>query len=84
MNEDVILNDIVIEQELARLKPWDADMVRLLYRLEPPLDYPGPWPPKITDIAVFIGTKYNGRPLHEATIRYRHRKIKRKWMRRLA
>lgn len=79
MLEEEILNAIIIEQELSKLPPVDADMLLLLYKIRQPEGYEGPWPPKITDIGIFIGLKYKGKPMNEATIRYRHRKLKKLW-----
>lgn len=80
MNEDSLLTVIFVEQEIAKLAPADADMVLLLYRIRAPLGYTGPWPPRMSDIAYFIGMKYKGKPVNDATIRYRHRKVKRMWL----
>lgn len=54
-------------------------MVKLLYAIERPEDWQGSWPPKIAEIGVYIGMRFNGKPLSEAAMRYRHKMLKRHW-----
>ena len=69
--EDHILARIDIEAALARLHPADREMIVLIFCLERPTDWTFRWPPKYEDIGVYIGLKYEDRPLSEAAIRYR-------------
>jgi hypothetical protein len=71
MTEDDMLNRITVEQLLNRLPPHHAELIRMIEKIDQPLDYTGPWPATYEDIGVFIGVKYEGRPLSEATVRYR-------------
>lgn len=69
--EDVILTRVALEQVLAPLEERDRVMLLMVFRVEFPVDYTGPLPPRYHDIADYIGRKYEGEPLAEATIRYR-------------
>lgn len=80
MTEDQILTQIAVEQALALLSPADAMMMRLIHRLEVPEDWGNrAWPAKYEAIGNFIGIKYEGAPLSEATIRYRRDAIYAMW-----
>lgn len=71
VTEDQLLNIVAVEQLLARLEEPDRLMLRMIYHLDHPDDYEGPWPATYTDIGVYVGTRYEGQPLSEAAIRYR-------------
>lgn len=71
MTEDELLNQITVEQVLRKLPPHHAELLRMIERIEQPTDYTGPWPATYEQIGVFIGLKYEGRTLSEATVRYR-------------
>ncbi len=79
VNEDHILTLIDLERALAKLHPADAQMMRLVYKLEQPEDWEYRWPPRYEDIGCYIGLKYEGSPLSEAAIRYRRDAIKGAW-----
>jgi hypothetical protein len=71
--EDQILSRVDVDLQLARLKPEDAEMLLMIYRVAQPPDYRGPWPPTFEDIGRYIGVKYGRSPLSEAAIRYRRK-----------
>lgn len=71
MDEDTILTRVTIEAELEKLHPAERAMMLLIYKIDQPEDWTGPWPPKYEAIGRYIGLKFEGRPLSEAAIRYR-------------
>ena len=77
--EDDIITKVALEQELAKLTPMDQDIAILIGQLERPTDWLGSWPPEFEDMAVYIGMKYYGKPISEATIRYRFKQMKEIW-----
>lgn len=77
--EDEILNRVTVEAVLAKLHPADRMMMLLIYRVEQPDDWSAQWPPRFEDIGVYIGTRYEGKPLSEAAIRYRRDAIEGQW-----
>ena len=79
MDEDALLTQIAIDSALALEHPADREMILMVFRIEVPSDYAGPWPPKYEDIGRHIGSKYEGAPLSEAAIRYRRDVMLAKW-----
>lgn len=79
MNESAHLDTIAIATELARLRPWERDMVVMITGYEQPEDYAGPWPATYAHIGRYIGEKYEGRALSEAAIRYRRDQLYERW-----
>lgn len=79
MDEDAILTSIDLERALATEHPADREMILMVFRIEVPSDYVGPWPPKYEDIGRHIGTKFEGAPLSEAAIRYRRDVMLARW-----
>jgi hypothetical protein len=79
MMDDEILNQIAIHQVLAELPDADRLTMELHYRLTQPEDYGLRWPPRFEDIGVYIGLRFRGYPLSEATIRYRVSAIQARW-----
>lgn len=79
MDEDQILDRIDLERQLARLHPADRDMMLLIERFDKPDDWTAEWPPRFSDIGIYIGLKYRGKPLSEAAIRYRRNVVIRFW-----
>ena len=80
MSEDQLLARIDIEQALSRLEPANRALILLVYRVEKPVDWGNRrWPPTFEDIGHYIGMKFEGAPLSEATIRYRRDALKRMW-----
>lgn len=79
MTEDQILGQVAIDQALSQLTPSDAAMIRLVFQLEQPEDWGYRWPPRYDDIARYIGLKFEGTPLSEATIRYRRNAVLAMW-----
>lgn len=77
--ENIIIDRIAIEDALEALPPEHCAMIKLMYGWDCPADWTGSWPPKITEIGTYIGNKYEGKPLSEAAMRYRHKVIKRYW-----
>lgn len=77
--EDYILTRVDITRELYKLCEMDRIMMELIYHHSVPEDWQGAWPPKYSDIGVYIGVKYEKKALSEAAIRYRRDKIKDKW-----
>lgn len=73
--EDEILARVSVEQALAKYTPEQADMLRLLFAIEQPADWPFAWPPVYETIGKYLGQKYHGRDLRECTIRQRMRKL---------
>jgi hypothetical protein len=70
-HEDTILTRVALEHALAPLEERDRVMLLMVFRVEFPDEYRGPLPPTYQDIADYIGRKYEGEALAEATIRYR-------------
>ena len=79
MNEDQILTKVAAEAMLDKLIPADRDMMVLIFRIQQPDDWDGPWPPRFEDIGRYIGMKYEGVSLSEAAIRYRRDVLLREW-----
>jgi hypothetical protein len=79
MLDDEIINDIAIRQALSNLLPEDRDLISLVYNFDRPEDYEGPWPATLSHIGEYIGRKYKGRPLAEATVRLRRDAVLRSW-----
>jgi hypothetical protein len=52
MTEDDMLNRITVEQLLNRLPPHHAELIRMIEKIDQPLDYTGPWPATYEDIGV--------------------------------
>ena len=69
--EDFLLAQIDVRNALAKLPPVDRELVMLVYQIHQPDDWTYPWPPKTCDIGTYIGLKFDGRALSEATVRYR-------------
>jgi len=78
MDEEII-NDIAIRQALSNLSPEDRDLICLVFNFEQPEGYTGPWPATLSHIGQYIGMKYKGRPLAEATVRLRRDAVLRSW-----
>ncbi len=77
--EDLILIRVDIARELSKLSTMDCVMIELIYHHRRPEDWTASWPPKYADIGIYIGVKFENKPLSEAAIRYRRDKIKEKW-----
>lgn len=69
--EDEVLTRLTVDALLKPLEAADRELLRMVFLVEQPLGYMGPWPPTFADIGRYIGIKYEGRPLSEAAIRYR-------------
>lgn len=80
MTEDQILTEIAIEKALSTLHPADRLMMLLIFRISQPLDWDlKRWPPTYEDVGIYIGLKFEGKPLSEAAIRYRRDAILKMW-----
>jgi hypothetical protein len=79
MIEDHILNLVDLEHALAKLERPYREMILIIYRVWQPDDWEGRWPPTYQDIGVYIGIKFEGKPLSEAAIRYRRDQVKEMW-----
>lgn len=77
--EDEILGKIDLQRALAKLSERDRVTILLVYKMERPNDYTFEWPPKLEDIAVYIGLRFHGQPLSESTIRYRKKETEAMW-----
>lgn len=74
MNEDALINKITVAQYIARLKSPETRLLLLLvYGIDCPKDWNPDerWPPTYAAVGDYIGRRFRGRPLSEATIRYR-------------
>lgn len=74
-----ILNRVAIDAALDSLSPPERDLIGMVTGYRCPADYEGPWPATLTDTGVYIGLKYKGRPLAEATVRNRRDAIYARW-----
>lgn len=70
VQEDELLDRIAVEQVLAKLSPADRTMMLMIFGIAFPDDW-GNRPTTFTSIGEYIGLKYEGVVLKEATIRYR-------------
>jgi hypothetical protein len=77
--EDALLAQIDLENLLAALPESRRVMMELLYRLREPDDWVRPWPPTIEEVGDYIGRRFEGVPLSEATIRYRRNAVLAQW-----
>lgn len=79
MLEDEIINRLAIETALVSLPAHDRDLIIMVFAYDKPSDYKGPWPANLTHIGQYIGVKYKGRALSEATVRNRRDAILSSW-----
>lgn len=79
MTEDEMLDRVTLWQLLAPLPVYDREMLLLIYHVGRPEAYTGTWPPTLTDIGLYIGTRYGPRPLSEAAVRYRRDVLMKRW-----
>lgn len=77
--EDDILVRLVVEDALAKETELDRVMMLLVHKIEVPSDWPGPWPYTFVDVGRYIGLRFRGVPLSEATVRYRRDLIHKRW-----
>jgi hypothetical protein len=71
--EDVVLNRVAVEQLLAQLGPEHRLVLELVYGIYRPTDWPWPdqrWPPTYASVGWYVGSRFRGKPLSEAAIRY--------------
>lgn len=68
--EDQILDQITVAQYLRELTPERREILLLAYRVTQPDDWTETWPPRYAAIGRYIGRRYRGKPLSEASIRY--------------
>jgi RimJ/RimL family protein N-acetyltransferase len=68
--EDAVLNAVAVAQALALLDAEEPrEVLRLLFGLWVPDDWPFPGPATLPLVGIYIGMKYRGRPLAEASVR---------------
>lgn len=67
---DEVLNRVAVEQQLNRLEPESRLVLTLVFGLEMPEDWPGPWPATYAAMGDYIGRRFRKGPLSEAAIRY--------------
>lgn len=70
MHEDELLDRVSVEQALAKLSEADRCMMLMIFGIEYPEDW-GMRPATFTAIGEYIGMRFEGVVLKEATIRYR-------------
>lgn len=79
MTEDDILIAIDIERALAMLSPRERMMMEIISGYLQPEDWDMPWPARFEDIGRYIGLKFDGKVISEATVRYRRDQVKAMW-----
>ncbi len=74
MTETELLDRVAVDQVLAKLKEGDRCMMLLIFNIELPEDW-GSRAVTYSSIGAYIGRRFEGKALPEATIRYRHQEL---------
>lgn len=71
--EEFVLNRVSVRQLLDKLEPEQRAVIELTFGLHYPEDWPWPdtqWPPTYAAVGFYVGSRFRGKPLSEAAIRY--------------
>lgn len=79
MSADEIINRLAIEEALEQLPIHERIIVEMVFHYRKPDDYEGQWPANHTEVGKYVGLRFHGKPLSEATIRNRRNTIVQRW-----
>ncbi len=70
---DQLLDRVTVEALLAQLPEEPRLVLALTFGVYCPEDWPWPhsrWPPIHSEVGMYVGHRFRGRPISEATVRY--------------